>query len=211
MRFGLVVVVLLLAVCEVAPTTGASASGPVCGPSSARTLVADREARVYVSAGDVYGCAAAGAQGKFLLGRTGSCLAPGAQSSGGAVGPVRIAGEMTAFASVVCGVDTGRTTVTVRRLTDGHVLHARSATTTIGVEGHQDVGSLVVKADGAVAWIATAESIGAPKYVRQLARLDRHGFRVLDSGPAVSAGSLTLRGSRISWQHATATRTAALD
>jgi hypothetical protein len=165
---------------------------------------------VYVSAGDVYGCAAGGSSRSYLLGRLGSCLAPNAPTAEGAVGPVRIAGRVAAFASAVCGVDAGQTTVIVRRLSDGEFLHSRAATTRIGVEGHQEVGSLVVKDDGAVAWIATADSIGAPRLVRQLARVDKRGFRVLDSGPAVAVGSLTLRGPTISWRHGNATRTADL-
>ena len=84
------------------------------------------------------------------------------------------------------------------------------ATTNIGVEGFQSIDSLVVKADGAVAWIATANSIGKPTFVRQLQRLDTRGFAVLDSGRDVNAASLRLHGSRLSWKHATAVRTATL-
>ena len=61
-----------------------------------------------------------------------------------------------------------------------------------------------------VAWIATANSIGKPTFVRQLQRLDTRGFAVLDSGRDVNAASLRLHGSRLSWKHATAARTATL-
>ncbi len=209
-RFCVVAWVVLLAGWAVSSTTWASGTGPVCGPLSAPTEAGDLVARVYVSAGDVYGCVAGAASRSYLRGRRGSCLAPNAQAQEGAVGPVRLAGRVVAFASAVCGVDSGQTTVIVRRLTDGRFLHSRDATTRIGVEGHQDVGSLVVKDDGAVAWIATAESIGAPRFVRQLARLDKRGFRVLDSGPAVAVRSLTLRGSMISWHRGNGMRTADL-
>jgi hypothetical protein len=202
---GVVVAVGMLAVCgSVASTSWASGPRVVCGPSSARALASDRTARVYVSAGDVYGCAAGGSK-SYLLGSANMC---GFQRQD--VQIVRVAGPLAAYARELCGTDFGSTTVIVRRLTDGRVLQVHDATTTIGVEGFQDVGSLVLTADGAVAWIATADSIGPPTFVRQLARLDRRGFRVLDSGPAVVVRSLTLRGSTISWRHGTEIRTARL-
>ena len=111
-----------------------------------------------------------------------------------------------------CGVDSGSTAVVVRRLTDGKVLRSAVATSPPGVESHQSVGSLVLKRDGAVAWIGTGKSIigaGTPKV--EVYEADRRGpVRLLDSGVAVRPGSLTLHGSKLSWKHGTALRHAML-
>ncbi len=72
------------------------------------------------------------------------------------------------------------------------------------------MGSLVLKPDGAIAWIGTARSIFRPRFVRQVARFDKRGFKVLDSGRSVAVGSLKLRGSEISWRDGLAIGTATL-
>ena len=196
----------LLAACGwVVSTTGARARRAVCGPSMARTLAGDRSGRVYVSADTVYGCAA-GSTRSYLFGSAGAC----SLSQRNSVGLARVVGRLAAYSHEFCGIDFGVTVVKVRRLTDGKFVRVRSVTTRGGVEGFQSVGSLVLKRDGAVAWIATGRSIGPPTFVRQLARLDRRGFSVLDSGRALAVRSLTLRRSTISWRHGKTIRTAKL-
>jgi hypothetical protein len=207
-RLGLLAIVALGAGCGLAATSSGAAMtgtapGAVCGPRSAHTLAGDSVARVYSSAGKAYGCAAGGAR-SYRLGKTGNC------SGGEQIQTVRVSGRIAAYGLETCGVDTGNATVNVRRLTTGVALTQSPATTNIGVEGFQSIDSLVVKADGAVAWIATATSIGKPTFIRQLQRSDTRGFSVLDSGRAVGAKSLTLHGSKLSWRHAKAVRTATL-
>lgn len=225
---GVVLGVGLLAACgAVASTTTASPTSAVCGPSSARTLASDRTTRVYaveesvpfvpgssVRVRNVYGCSAGGAK-SYLLGTADAC-----QFQFVCVDHVRLEGPLVAYALMGCGVDTGWTTVDVRRLTDGKLLRVHGATTTAVF--CQDVGSLVLKPDGAVAWIATGSwwvthcyrpgvCAPAPGFgIRQVATLDKRGFKVLDSGRAIAPRSLTLRGSTISWRHGNAIRTATL-
>jgi hypothetical protein len=181
----------------------ATATGVACGPSAARTLAHDAVARVYASGGNAYGCVV-GRAGKIRLGAVG--LSPGRAH----IEAVRVAGRIAAYGLLRSGVDTGVAIVNVRRLTTGKLLAQRPATTRVGVEGFRSVDSLVLKSDGAVAWIATARSIGPPKFIRQVQLLDGGGFRRLDSGPEVVASSLTLHRSRLSWKHGAATRTATL-
>jgi hypothetical protein len=127
------------------------------------------------------------------------------------VGLVRLTDRIAAYTLESCLTDSGWTTVNVRRLTDGKFLRVHQATTkAVVVMGDETVGSLVLKADGAAAWIATSHSIGPPTFVRHLARLDNRGFKVLDSGRAPAARSLKLRGSTISWRHGNTIRTARL-
>jgi hypothetical protein len=180
-----------------------SSAGAVCGPHAAHTLAGDAVARVYTSGGSAFGCVAGGTR-SYRLGRTGFSI------GAARVEDVRVAGRLAAYGLETSGVDTGYTNVNERRLTNGALLAQRPATTTVGVEGFQSIDSLVLKADGALAWIATARAIGMPTFVRQLQRLDERGFLVLDSGANVAAGSLALHGSKLSWRHGTATRSTTL-
>ena len=173
---------------------GGRAAGRPCGPRAAATLAADAVARVYSVGGNVFGCVA-GASRSIELGTTGFSV------RAGRVDLVRVSGTVAAYGLVRSGVDTASATVVVRRLTTGRVLAQRAATTREGVEGFQSVDGVVVKADGAVAWIATANSIGPPKFVRQVRRMDARGTVTLDWGPAVAAGSLALSGSALRWRH----------
>jgi len=198
-----------IAVCGVSVTAvglargAATARGVACGPRAARTLAHDAVARVYASGGNAYGCVV-GRVGNVQLGAV--ALSPGRAH----IVVVRVAGRIAGYGLLTSGVDTGVATVNVRRLTTGKLLVQRPATTRVGVEAFQSVDSLVLKSDGAIAWIATARAIGAPKFIRQVELLDGRAFRRLDSGPDVAASSLTLHGSRLSWKHGASTRTATL-
>ncbi len=209
-RLPLLATITFLAGSVLTPAAGRSAAGAghlpraVCGPSSARTIAGDAVARVYAFKGHADGCVA-GARRSYRLGATGISLRVAR------VEAVRVVGRIAAYGLRVSGVDTGYAIVNVRRLTTGAFLAQRPATTRVGVEAFQSIDSLVLKRDGAVAWIATARSIGKPTFIRQLQRSDARGVRVLDSGAKLAARSLALHGSTLSWRHGTAVRTARLD
>jgi hypothetical protein len=174
-----------------------------CGPASGHTLAADAVARVYVIGDVVSGCASGGKRA-YTLGHRRTCIASAR------VAPVALAGRVAAYGSERCGVDTGSTDVVVRRLTDGVQLHALPATRPPGAESFQHVDSLVVKADGAVAWIATGSSIVGHRSLIEVHKSDRDGNALLDSGAAIALRSLRLHHSTLSWTDGSATRTAAL-
>jgi hypothetical protein len=110
-----------------------------------------------------------------------------------------------------CGVDTGSSSVIVRRLSDGRQLRVLPATTNrLAPESYQLVGSIVVKTDGAVAWIAAARSIVRQSADEEVHRADRRGQRELDSGTSINSGSMRLHGSTLTWRHGAATRSATL-
>jgi hypothetical protein len=194
----------LLTACGASVAHSQGSSGPSCGPAAAHTLAASPQARVYVSGGTAYGCARSGRSSNRLGGR-GSCIGRPR------VDPVTVTGTLTAYASETCGVDTGTTVVIVRRLTDGRHLRSSPATAPVGVESYQTVHSLVLKVDGAVAWIATGRSLGTRHGAVEVWRSDRHGTTRLDSGQAIQARSLRLTGATLNWRHGTQTRHAALD
>jgi hypothetical protein len=180
-------------------------SAIACGPASARTIAADAVARVYDAQGAAVTCARGSTHHLRLGMDSGTCI------RANRVTMVRLAGRVVGYASMSCGVDTGSTVVLVRRLAAGRRLVNRAATTQQGVEGHATVGSLVVRASGAVAWIATEQAFGPPKFLRQVARVDgERRFAVLDSGAGVQPASLRLAGATLTWRDSAGTRQAAL-
>jgi hypothetical protein len=179
-------------------------SGRSCGPRAARTLALTARARVYASGGDVFGCAR-GTHRSYRLGGSGSSVREGR------VGPVALAGLDASYGLAHFGVDAGSSQVLVRRLSDGRRLRSLPAVTRPQrPESYSAVDSVVVKADGSVAWIATARSIlgGSPDI--EVHRADRRGRALLDAGPRIDAGSLRLRGSWLRWRDGGVTRSATL-
>jgi hypothetical protein len=102
--------------------------------------------------------------------------------------------------------------VIVRNLGDGRLLHAVPATTTAHrPESLESVDSIVVKPDGAVAWIAQTRSIiGRGAAILEVHRLDIRGQSLLDVGRSIEARSLRLSGSTVSWQVGAVIRKATL-
>jgi len=197
-RLAILAIAAPLAACgsSSASSTGmTSAVRPAaCGPRSARTLASSGRARVYAVNEMVYGCAV-GRHKVFRLGALRPCL------SAPCVGRVRVAGTYAAYTSVHHGVDTAVSEVIVRRLTDGKTLtHDTATIKPLGPESFQTVASLVLKKDGAVAWIGSAASIvkRSSKDIEVL-RHDRAGRKLLDSSPAINPASLRLAGSRLRW------------
>ncbi len=159
---------------------------------------------MYVSTGNVYGCSIHG-HASYVLGSAGNC------NAAPRVGPAIVVGELSAYGSERCGVDTGTTLVIVRRLADGKQLRSFAATSTGLPEAFQSLRSLVLKPDGAVAWIGLVSSVVGNRHAIEVHEADRNRPAVmLDSGAAIVPGSLRLRGSRLTWKHGAATRAATL-
>ena len=171
-----------------------------CAPASAQVKISNRRAQVYALDKAMYGCDRH-THATTKLGVTTNCIATDR------VDHVALAGDVVAYGVDRCGVDTGSTTVMVRRLSDGKRLAGYAAVMgPIGPESYESVGSLVVKPGGAVAWIATANSIiGHGTRIE----VDANG-KVLDSGGAIDRSSLRLHGSTLTWRDGPATRSAAL-
>jgi hypothetical protein len=185
-----------------APSGGGSAA---CAPPGSRLLMSDRQANVYQQGKTVYGCLFRSAH-SYRLGSAGFC------TGSDRIGPVALSGAIAAYGIQRCGVDTGAGQAVARRLTDGAVLHIAPATSRIaGPESYQSVGSIVVKANGAVGWIGSAHSIvGHGPVVTEVHRIDSRGRAELDHGPGVAAGSLRLHGSQLNWLHSGRKRSATL-
>ena len=195
-------IALLLAIATGAAATGAGAHGTLCGPSRARTLAADRVARVYAVDRKVYGCARGG-HSRYKLGATSNSMGRDR------VGPVALAGYDVAFGRASYGVDVVSAEVVVEYLVDGRVLRDHAATDQYQPEGVQEVNSIVVKPDGAVAWIATDTTLSGAKDI-EARKSDHTRSTYLDSGPEVRPESLRLHGSKLTWRDGSTTKSATL-
>ncbi|MGI8572862.1 MAG: hypothetical protein ACR2L9_09620 [Solirubrobacteraceae bacterium] len=175
-----------------------------CGPAHAPTLVGSRAVRIYLVRKTVYGCA--GASGKsYRLGKRGFCRL---QSC---VGQIALAGQTAAYELDTFGVDTSSSGVVVKNLANGRVLMNRVAIWNVpGPESFESVSSIVVKRDGALAWIAKVSSIGHPSALFEVHRDDGRAHDLLDSGPGIAPRSLRLHGSTMTWTDAGQTRSATL-
>jgi hypothetical protein len=184
------------------PGAGARAA---CGPAGAQTLAVDRVARVYQSGGNVYGCFTTTGH-TYVLGASARSIREGR------AGPIALAGRYVAYGYARFGVDTVSATVVVRDLGNGRQVRSGPATTKpVGPEFFQSVASIVVKADGAVAWIGQSGSIirhGSSEI--EVDKADAHGISLLDSGSGIDPRSLRLHGSAVSWRRSGRSRSASL-
>jgi hypothetical protein len=129
----------------------------------------------------------------------------------GRAGPIALAGAVTAYGYTRFGVDTVTTEVVVRRLTDGATLEELPASGVVGPESFQSVESIVVKVDGAVAWIGSDTSIISHRGPRiEVRAASGSSNSLLDSGPRIDPRSLRLHASTLSWRDGAVTRHATL-
>jgi hypothetical protein len=199
MRVALVSVIAIVGV-----ASGASARGAGCGPSKARTLAADRLARVYSRGGRVYGCAD-GTHTSYVLGSASNSMGQGR------VGPIALAGVDAAYGRTTSGVDVISAEVVVKNLTDGRILRDEGATAgNFGPETAQQVDSIVVKPDGSVAWIASIDSLISNRGTTQVRKSDRTRRTSLESSRRIKPDSLRLSRSQLSWRSGSARKTATL-
>ncbi|MBV8430905.1 MAG: hypothetical protein JO244_07085 [Solirubrobacterales bacterium] len=148
MRTGVIVAGILLV--GAGWGSAAATASAQCGPRGAKTLAADRVARIYESGGSVYGCTDSSAH-SYLLAANQS--RPGQPH----ITKLALAGVDVAYGETTSGVDTASATVTVRRLDTGKTVRNLAAMTQpVGPEAFQSVDSIVVRKDGGVAWIASA-------------------------------------------------------
>jgi uncharacterized protein YycO len=178
----------------------ASARVPCRGHGS-QTIAATRTARLFTAAdGNDYACLYSAGRAYYL-----------STDEHYQYEHIHFAGRYVAFVQNVEATDDH---VGVMDMRSGRT-HNYEIATPIDNQVCFDVGSLVLKADGAVAWIGTnfdsdfCENPPAPEI--EVRSHDRRGLIVWDRGTSVAAGSLRLRGSQMSWRDGAATLSATLD
>jgi len=209
--------VLLLAtfLAAVVLPAGASAAGrgrraPLCLPRPG-TTASDGFGQVWADddSGDIWGCAY-GHHRVHLLENLGD--APFED-----FGVVAMGGRFVAAEGWAGDPDSGYVWdyICVFDVLDGHRLACFGSANGPRGYGGGPVGSMVVKPDGATAWIAEPNWNNVPNQVKYGADEvyvdDAHGYRMVASGTGIAAGSLALEGNRIYWVQDGAARFAAME
>ncbi len=210
--------VLTLAAASTNATGDRSKSAAMCPSGHLHLVVADAQAEVYVlpprngphggyEPEAIYGCAYAKGHA-YVLGP------PLSGSSSGAGGVARevLAGTILAYEQAMTSSGRGNKSswlVKVRDLSSGKVLHeAPTGTPSPPIPGLVGAGfttAIVVKTDGAVAWIVERP------LSYEVHALDETGSRVLASGSNIVPSSLALAGSTIYWTQGGTAFSAPLD
>jgi hypothetical protein len=195
-RYVGIVVLAWLFIAAVAAS--AAAASFRCPPHRSQLLKHDHEAFVYIPAdlsehGEIegdYSCAI-GARRGYAIGLRISA-SPGGNEGG--FDHLMLSGQMLADETIAA--ETARDDIVVRNLLTGRWVHKLPVGGKRQLGGNGSVGSMVLKQDGAVAWIVRIEGANP---VLEVWAADTKGLRVLASGATITPGSLRLRGSILSW------------
>jgi len=192
--------VLLLPAASVSEASSRDRAGPKCPPAHSQLLLADAQSQVFEAGEDeIYGCTYRKKRA-YVLGHVRTC---GSSGCGGVKREV-LAGPVVAYEEVnVTGVARGGSEwwVVVRDLLTGRVLHRvptgiPDAPNTLHLVGDGFAVAIVVKSDGAVAWIVQS---GVDPSGYEVQAVDKTGSRLLASGPEIDPHSLALAGSTLYW------------
>lgn len=190
----------------------AAAGSAPCPPRHARRIVGNHEALIYEGENregedEVFGCAK-GAARPYRLGRR---IEAGSQGGGGISGELLVGAVMAYEESEWTEGPAGRSkyVLIVRNLRDGRMLHKvpTGPSTEAGVVGKGPATAMVLKRDGAIAWINGAESLP----LHEVIAVDRTGSRTLATGTGINTHSLRLRANVLTWRQNGRQRTATLN
>jgi hypothetical protein len=170
-----------------------------CSGTRGRVVAADAQAIVYrarnrLSQPEVFGCLS-GRRQAYSLGAVPECTSSGC---GGVERTPVLAGPIVAYAEQASLRCCERWFVVVRDLRTGRVLHRlpTGPSSAVGQVGAGATKEIVVKADGAVAWLVGG---GGAAGVSQIFAADQGGTRMVATGPDIAGGSLALVESTLYW------------
>jgi len=198
MRLASVATACCLVAAIAACASSARTSRSACKLAGATKVVTGSKAVVFSkpSNGDRrdFGCAYS--SGRLVALGHARCLS---RLPGPGVSHIRLAGDFAGFGTMRCGVDTATAGVRVIDLAKRKTTVDVAATSPPNrPESFESVDALVLRSDGAVAWISSISSIvggGGPAYeVRERGRL-------LDRGAAIDPRSLAINGSTVRWRN----------
>ena len=207
------VLVLLLQVGSASAAPARHKANAKCPPGRSRLITADTQAQVYVRPGgsgphgvyqaeEIFGCAYGGKRSYSLGGPPGFDAEGGGESSHYTLAGVILASENFGLQDFPApGLPERERYVEVENLRSGRLLRkVPTGTSSSNSVGVGPVVTLVVKSDGAVAWIAgnTKEAAEhATSY--EVHAVDDTGNRLLSSGADIDPHSLALGGSTLYW------------
>jgi hypothetical protein len=185
--------------------TGARHRQAKCPNSVTAIVIADAQIEVYEAPGQganeglvvAYGCAYA--QGRsYRLGVVEGENCVGSETGGcGGIKLVTLAGSVVAYTEGTGSSSESINRIVVRNLRGGRILHRVPTGTRVhprrGYVGSGLARALVVKSDGAVAWIAENDELTVEEATYyEVHRIDRAGSQVLASGNDINPFSLAL-------------------
>jgi hypothetical protein len=199
------VAVLALFLVGAAPS-GARASHKTpakCNPAGSRILLANAHAQIYEAGAVIRGCVF-GQERFYLLGEAEQC--GGGGGGGGCVGVQleTLTGTMVAYEEGLSSENETSNVVVVLDLRNGRFLH-KAPTGAPAKPSPERVGTgsataIVVKSDGAVAWIAENEELSVKESTYyEVHAVDKTVSRVLAAGKDIEPDSLALAGSTLYW------------
>jgi len=175
-----------------------------CLTNRGHLVVADSQAQVFIAANAIpteiyYGCVY-GSRHTYELGRPSNCVDVSIGQCGGITNVV-LAGSTVAYEEFAS--KSGVWWIVVRDLRSGRVLRRLRTNTPGPLNTAGAVEALVLKSDGAVAWVAQAHLptvvANAPREYEVYAADATGESRLLASGPGIEPGSLALAGSTVYW------------
>jgi hypothetical protein len=182
---------LAFAIALAAPASTAAA--PACAPAAAKVLEASGPARLYSVATTLYGC----------LGSTRTRLGALAARPGSPATRVAryvLTGRFAAIDTVVMGVDTFSSTLSVRDLRSGaRLASAPAAKAPARPESFVSVTQMALNRNGVLAWVARSSSVGQHQPRYGLFVLEHRQVAALAAG-TVPLLSLRLTHTAVSWQ-----------
>jgi len=187
---------------------------PRCPPTGVRVLARGRLMRVYAtgagaSRGPVQACLA-GRRGHMTLMAARGAL-PGL--GGRSLAVAAWSGPLVAYTLTSFGVDSGTTTLLVADVAARRVIRELPVGRYVdaGFAGYERATKIVLGPEGAVGWIAATAERGRPGPLYSVHAAATIGEpRVLDEGPDIGPGSLTVTGKILHWWHAGVERSARL-
>ena len=194
-------VALLMLLAAVNDASSEAKSALTCPQGRPQGLVADAQAQVYRGRGTITDhCEMPGSAKVFgrLRHRRAYVLGPapwGTPEGVGGVSDETLAGPIVAYEQYrnMFAPHAPSRLIMVRDLRTGRLLHSAPTATPVGPVG---VAAIVVKSDGAVAWIVDNGTY-TERY--QVHAIDENGGRLLASGSNIEPRSLALGGNELYW------------
>ena len=196
------------------------ASSNTCENEKGKTLLANRQARVYVFAGTeppksarIFGCL-------FSVGRPWQLNAVPRHSVFGEARGISVddaslilKDQQVAYPEYFYGVDSSVLAVTTKSLRTGQVTYCKVGFR-IAPSRTPKVSGIELTRRGSVAWIGRSRpqhSSGRDPLTPEVGACDSTGSHILEAGEQIDLHSLALRGSTLSWENAGVVHTAVLD
>jgi hypothetical protein len=214
-----------MAIVLAAPSASSSAASRQtrpsnCAPRQSVVVVADSHAEVFRYRSGVYACLRHGGSARYLghaEGARGVCIA--GEERCGVITEETLSGTAAAYVETRCEPSScGPEQIVVRSVSTGRILHDAPLEVATGQDTEVQfavVLRIVLKADGAVAWVqqdvyGVHDGGPGPPTVFDVFAIDRNGFHSLRTGLPAKPGSLKVLGSALSWTQEGARQAAVL-